>query len=132
MTPQALANIVFNETRSLSGKDIYQARVNIALSILNAEKAKLHRPLTAPVTASIPHVEEAIYVDCLRAANEALADTKKGTDPTNGATHFNFRFGASRNPFFGFAVHTQIGPLQNSYPTPALPATGIFANTYGN
>ena len=38
---------------------------------------------------------------------------------------------AWRGNFFRRQIHTQIGPPRNSYPTRALPATGIYANTYG-
>lgn len=131
LTTTQIANIIFNETQSLSGPGIEQARTNIAMTILNAERQGRPRPMTAPDTATVPIVEKGIYADCLKAAQKAVADHKKGTDPTKGATHFNFRSNAATSPFFGFALRTQIGPLRNSYPTPALPASGIYANTYG-
>lgn len=131
LTTDQLANIIFNETQSLSGPGIEQARVNIAMTILNAEKQGKARPMTAPASETVPPVEKAIYADCLKAAQKAIADQKKGDDPTKGATHFNFRSNSSPNPFFGFALRIQFGPLRNSYPTPALPASGIYANTYG-
>lgn len=131
LTTTQIANIIFNETQSLSGPGIEQARINIALTLLNAESQGKARPMTAPDSATVPPVEKAIYADCLKAAQQAVADRKKGADPTKGATHFNFRSNSSPNPFFGFPLRTQMGPLRNSYPTPALPASGVYANTYG-
>jgi hypothetical protein len=131
LTTTQIANILFNETQSLDGPGIDQARVNIAMTILNAEKQGKARPMTAPDTAIVPTVAKTIYADCLKAAQKAVADQKKGTDPTKGAMHFNFRPNSSPSPFFGFPLRTQLGPFRNSYPTPALPASGIYANTYG-
>lgn len=54
LTQQQLANIIFNETQSLSGTGIEQARINIAMTILNAEKAGQRRPMTAPDAATVP------------------------------------------------------------------------------
>lgn len=131
LTTTQIANIIFNETQSLSGAGIDQARTNIAMTILNAEKKGKARPMTAPDSATVSPVEKAIYAACLSAAQQAVADQKKGVDPTNGVTHFNFRPTSSTSPFFGFPQRTQLGPFRNSYPTPALPASGVYANTYG-
>jgi hypothetical protein len=52
-------------------------------------------------------------------------------DPTNGATNFNFRSDDDRSNFLGtLEIQTQVGPLNNSYPTKDLPSAGIYANTY--
>jgi hypothetical protein len=131
LTTHQIANIIFNETQSLSGPNIDQVRTNLAMTIINSEKPGKARPMTAPDIAKVPAVETATYASCLKAAQAAVADHKKGLDPTKGATHFNFRPNGSQSPFFGFPLRTQIGPLQNSYPTPALPGSGIYANTYG-
>jgi hypothetical protein len=132
LSTHKIANIIFNETQSLTGAGIDQARVNIGMTILNAQKAgHHHRPLTAPTAANVPPVAQTIYAACLTAAQTAVANDKAGKDPTNGATNFNFRPSPSQAPFFGLTLHTQNGPFLNSYPTAALPATGIYANTYG-
>ncbi|MGN6526643.1 MAG: hypothetical protein ACTHL8_09660 [Burkholderiaceae bacterium] len=78
LTDAEIANVVFNETRSLSGEDIATARKNVAHSIMNA------------------------------------------IDKNNG-----------RGDFFGLPIKTQVGPLDNSYPTDDQPASNIYANTYG-
>jgi hypothetical protein len=64
------------------------------------------------------------------AVSIARQDQANGSDPTGGAVHFNFRPNNSTGPFQGHALKTQCGPLNNSFPTADLPATGIFANTY--
>ena len=130
MTDHQIANIIFNETRSLSGTDVQRARANIAHAIMNAERAPV-RPRTAPSTATVPKVERGIYAQCLDAVHIATAERIKATDPTGGATNFNFRKNDVRTPFYGLKLRTQVGPLNNSHPSQDLPGNGIYANTYG-
>lgn len=127
-----IAAVVFNETRSLSGNDIQRARANVAHTIVNADSSSGGRPRSAPTTANVPAVEQSAYADCLAAVQLMRREKAQGTDPTNGAKNFNFRKNASRSNFYGFAIQTQVGPLNNSYPTADLPRSGIYANTYGN
>jgi len=129
ITDTKIANIVFNETRSLSGAGIADARVNIAHAVINADAAG-HLPAMAPGTAHPPAVEAAAYAACVMAAQKARANVNAGLDPTSGAQHFNFRKNNSQAAFQGHALKTTKGPLDNSYPTDDLPATGIYANTY--
>ena len=79
-----------------------------------------------------PSAEAATYARCVQAVTQMRQQQASGTDPTHGATHFNFRRNASRAAFYNFAIQTLVGPLTNSYPTADLPATGIHANAYGN
>jgi hypothetical protein len=53
-----------------------------------------------------------------------------GFDPTNGATHFNFRKNDRRGDFFGNRIKTQTDPFNNSFPSKDLPTSDIYANTY--
>jgi hypothetical protein len=129
LTDTEIAAIIFNETRSLSGASISEARINIAHVVVNGEKLS-SRPITGPTTAKVPDVEKPIYESCVSAVSAMRLNVSAGTDPTNGATHFNFRKNDWRGDFFGKKIQTQIGPLNNSYPTDALPASGIYANTY--
>ncbi len=126
-----IANIIFNETRSLSGTNIQRARMNIAHTIMNADSAGGNRPRTAPAVASVPPSERALYADCLQAVQLARLERSRGTDPTNGGRNFNFRANASRANFYNLPIQTQVGPLNNSYPTLDLPSAGIYGNTYG-
>jgi hypothetical protein len=130
LTDTEIANIVFNETRSLSGPGISDARVNVAHAILNAEVSPAGLARMASTHATVPAVESAAYDDCTRAVKMARTNRAKNVDPTAGATHFNFRSNASRGAFYGKAIKTSVGPLSNSFPTDDLPQAGIYANTY--
>ena len=125
--PAQIANIIFNETRSLTGVKISQARAYIARAIINSQSAGHKLPKMAPHTAHVPPQEKGIYHDCLTAVQAARSEKH---DPTGGATHFNFRNGGSQANFEGLLIKTSVGPLNNSYPTHALPAQNIYANTY--
>jgi RHS repeat-associated protein len=132
LTPAQVVNIIFNETRSLSGPDIFDARKNIAHAIRNGDELfGQSRPLTAPDAATVLPGEQEIYDQCIAAVISADFERELGWDPTDGAYHFNFRSNDSTSPFFGQSLRTQDGPFDNSYPTQVLPATGIYANTYG-
>jgi hypothetical protein len=130
LTQLQVANIIFNETRSLSGISIQEARKNVAHAIINADNTLGNkRPITAPTTVTVPLAEKSVYLQCQEAATQAMNDTK---DPTDGAIYFNFRKNNGRGDFYGAKIKTQVGPLNNSYPTVELPAKDIYANTYGN
>jgi hypothetical protein len=126
-----IAAIIFNETRSLTGAGIADARRNLAHAIMNGDEALgAKRPKSAPTTASVAPGEHEAYAGSLSAVGEARAHRAEGKDPTNGARHFNFRGGASKQPFQGYPLHTQAGPLNNSWPSRDLPAAGVYADTY--
>jgi hypothetical protein len=127
-----IANIILNETRSLSGPSIQRARINIAHTIINAINSGNDRPRTAPAVARVLPGENLIYAQCLQAVRTARQEKAEGIDPTHGARNFNFRKNISRANFYNLPVQTQVGPFLNSFPTPDLPARGIYANTYGN
>ena len=131
LTDSEIANIIFNETRSLSGGSISEARKNIAHSIINAQAATGKRPKTGPTVAHIPKQESTTYELCVAAVSSARDERKIKIDSTSGATNFNFRKNNWKGDFFGFKIKSQIGPLDNSYPSDALPASNIYANTYG-
>jgi hypothetical protein len=131
LSDSQIANIIFNETRSLSGATIQRARTNIAHTIINADSAGGSRPRTAPAVASVPSTEAAVHARCVHAVQLARQEKLQGIDPTNGARNFNFRANASRADFYNLPLQTQVGPLNNSFPTRDLPASGIYANPYG-
>lgn len=126
-----ITNIVFNETRSLSGVHILEARINIAHAIMNADSSLGRRPISAPTHASVPSAEQIIYTHCRVAVERMFSQRENSEDPTGGATNFNFRKNDSRAAFYGIPIKTQVGPFSNSYPTDDLPSSGIYANTYG-
>ena len=127
---EEIGNIIFNETRSLSGPDIRSARINIAHAIINAEVSHHRFPKMAPSTANPPEAEANTYAACQEAAEAARFMVMAGLDPTNGATHFNFPRGKSHRVFQRHKIHTSIGPLKNSNPSAQLPKGHIYANTY--
>jgi RHS repeat-associated protein len=130
-----IGNIIFNETRSLSGENIQTARENIAHAIINAEERwgenRNRYAGTAPtrVDARAQQADSTQYESSQQAARSAVA-IHATSDPTNGAVFFNFRSNDSRSDFQNAEIQTQVGPLANSYPTSDVPATGIYANTY--
>jgi RHS repeat-associated protein len=132
LTGEQIANIIFNETRSLTGPGIDRARADLAHAIMNGdEKLGNRRPKTAPDTVNVFPGEQDIYQECRVAVLEARLERLFSTDPTNGAMHFNMRKNNSFSPFYGYQVQTQTGPFTNSYPSPDVPAEGIYVNTYG-
>ena len=110
LTDQQIANIIFNETRSLSGTNIAEARKNIAHSIINAQTILGHRPKTGPISAQVPKQEGDSYANCVIAVRSARLDRAKLLDPTNRATNFNFRKNNWREDFYGLKIQTQIAP----------------------
>ena len=65
LTDEELTNIIFNETRSLSGENIDQVRYYLALAILNAQSESTYLmksfPKMAAQTATVPKVEHATW-----------------------------------------------------------------------
>jgi len=64
------------------------------------------------------------------AVAQARIETSQGKDPTGGATHFNFRKNAFAGAFQGYGLKRSSAPLSNAYPTAALPADDVYANTH--
>ena len=94
LTLSQIGNIVFNETRGMSGDDLDEWRINIAHVIINgAARFGADRPTTAPdTTATNLSPDEQLLVNETRsAAIAAQNQTDYGIDPTNGALHFNTR-----------------------------------------
>ena len=135
MTTVQIANIVYNETRSLSGSpEIDAARQDIAHVVINGDEAETRssgrRPITASDVANVPSSEQSTWESCRAAVERARLEREFGYDPTYGARHFNMRGNASRRPFLGNPLRTQYGPLNNSFPSPGLPRSNIYVNTY--
>jgi hypothetical protein len=133
LSDRQVANIVFNETRSLSGEKIAQARLYVANAVMNGDRELGDkRPITASTDATVPSSERPAYEAAQGAVALARAQRSVGYDPTAGSVNFNLRPNASTGPFFGHQMTTQSGPLANSFPTKGLPSTGIYVNTYGD
>ena len=131
LTDQQVGNVVFNETRSLSGDSVDQARVNVANAVLNGDESLgTSRPQTASTSANPPTTEGDAWGSAQVAVVTAKVGRALGYDPTDGGVHFNLRKNDSTTPFQGHDLTTQSGPLNNSYPTKALPKDDIYVNTY--
>ncbi|MBM3846061.1 MAG: hypothetical protein FJ405_07240 [Verrucomicrobia bacterium] len=135
LSDSQIANIIFNETRSLSGGDLDRCRCNLAHAIKNGDKQEdegkiKKRPKTAPATAKVPDGEKGAYQSCVDAVKKCNDEKKKGTDPTKGGIHFNLRGNSGRGPFQGHPLTSQCGPFNNSYKKGGLPPTGVYVNTY--
>lgn len=132
ISDEEIANIIFNETRALSGPGIDEARRNIAHAVINGAEAGGKRPKSAPTRAEIPEVEREIYHSAVNAVAGARYERSKGLDPTDGGVHFDFRPNGSTGPWWrDHPLLTQKGPFKNSYPHGDLPnRDGVYANTY--
>lgn len=146
LTVEEIANIVYNETASLTdsgeqNEPIDTARKYVAHAIMNADvqygKERDQLAGTAPKTVKEAVKKTDAYKSSLEAAKTAFQEWKKGVDPTKGATHFNMRSNNSRGNFMkseknsGFSIRTQSGPFNNSYTQAGLPERGVYLNTYG-
>ncbi|MGA2832005.1 MAG: RHS repeat-associated core domain-containing protein [Terracidiphilus sp.] len=129
-----VTNIVFNETQSLSGNDVTvsDAHIDVAHAIINGDNDKGdNRPETASDKVSAANQKTGTYQSTLTDVQGACKDAANGIDPTNGAENFNLRPNDSTAPFQGSDIQTQSGPLNNSYPSAALPkGKSVYVNTY--
>jgi hypothetical protein len=126
-----VANVVFNETRSISGPGIQQARVDVANVVMNGDEASgANRPQTASTDARVPASESRTYDSAAQAVQTARSQRATGYDSSGGSYHFNLRGNANIGAFQGHPMNTNNGPFQNSFPTPGLPASGVYINTY--
>ena len=143
-----LGLIIFNETRSYtdrpdSNEPLDIACQKIAHSIINADQtygssrmsnAKTALPIEPSANALNDPATRTAYESSMKAAREAYLS---GTDPTNGAVHFNARGDAGRrnwlskgmNPL-GKPLKTQSGPYNNSYTEGDTPYSAAWLNTY--
>ncbi len=145
LTDDEIANIVFNESVSLSGADIDQVRANIAHIIINGDEELGTRRQSIAGTASktinrqLSNLELSVLGDIRSIVADVRLDRLNGIDPTNGTKFFNFRDlnqftqtgfqGLSTNPNrFGQTPITNgvLGPLNNSFPTSTLGRTDIY------
>jgi hypothetical protein len=149
LTVYEVGLIVFNETQPYSDSDsandlLRSARERVAHAIMNADnkfgsKRDQLAPTATPIEPSAkvlqnPQVRRA-YEASLKAAREAYLSP---TDPTNGATNFNFRLRPDKSNVTyrggdpeGLPLKTQSGPFKNSYTGNDVPGPQVWINTYG-
>ncbi|HYI39166.1 MAG TPA: RHS repeat-associated core domain-containing protein, partial [Allosphingosinicella sp.] len=132
ITTREVTNIVFNETRSLSGRQISEARTNIAHAIINGDEARGNgRPKTAPTTATFAAAEGARYEESRTAVALARAQRSIGYDPTGNAMNFNFRNPNQSGSFYDISPVLKVGPFDNSYPSGPL-GPSVYSWIYRN
>ena len=132
-----VTNIVYNETRSLSGSDVVlsDARQTMAHAIINGDNSQgSARPVTAPDTLGKSSDKNTqTYKDATEDVHTACTEAASGIDQVNGAVNFNLRPNASQAPYQKDQkdIQTQAGPLNNSFPSSALPkGKPVYVNTY--
>jgi hypothetical protein len=128
LSDEEVRNIIFNETRSLSGPGIDDARRELAHTIINADEAwgtqrGLHAR-TAPSTLPRKYspAVEARTLQCIESiVSRVRLERTLSIDPTRGATNFNIRpFASTRPPYWGprLILHSVHGPFQNTLGSP--------------
>jgi hypothetical protein len=139
LTVEQLGNIAFNETRSLSGENIQEARENIVHVVINGlkkfgndeERQKQAGTASSNVTEVAKKADNQQYNDSQTVAINAVFQHALGNDPTKGAEHFNLRNEWQTGDFRKSAQTTRVGPFNNSYPIEGvLRASGIYVSTY--
>ena len=144
-TTEELANIIFNETQSLSGPSLSAAQVAIGQIAINREvpgsvdpgiaSSSLNATSARALRNGAPSVVQA-YNSATQAAGLALCKP----DMTSGAKGFVLKGNPSKVLRYGrYPVLQQFGPFNNSFPTVGnanvprsqqLPATGVYINTF--
>ncbi|MFL6740825.1 MAG: RHS repeat-associated core domain-containing protein [Sphingomicrobium sp.] len=82
LTDTQVANVIFNETRSLSGNGIDEARENVAHTIINGDRELgAKRPITHSTSATVPKSERATFESSRRAVT--MANIAKAWDRPN-------------------------------------------------
>jgi hypothetical protein len=137
---------VFNETQSFTDSDeandsIGAAREKLAHVIMNGDsQLGRNRPTTAnPIEPTAKALKDPVtrqaYDSSLAAARDAYL---RATDPTQGATNFQFLTSADRSNIKfnhgtpeGLPVKTQSGPFNNSFLKNRVPSHHVYVNTYG-
>jgi hypothetical protein len=141
LSDEEIGNIVFNETRSLSGPGIDDARSRIVHIIINGDEllgAKRPATASAVLPKKLSASEQKVLLSIRAIVTAVRADREDGIDPTGGAIGFGFRdvtkFGSgfaglstvqrfgTQHPIPGLIV----GPFVNSFPTKDLGPTGIY------
>jgi hypothetical protein len=118
-----ISNIVFNETRSLSGPGIQDARRKMALTIMNAVKrwpdeTRYRLARTAPnvLPPSLDSKEQAFLGDVRDAVRRAAIIHGSGGDEVDGAVHYTLPKASDPRPtFFGLPLHSRLGPFSDSF-----------------
>ena len=125
LTPDQIAAILFNESRSLSGgAALDQARTAMAATIMNAQRSwgayrsKYARTTSDVLPPNISPAEQADLKDIHESVRRAQELQAQGKDPANGATNYNFRPLQSATPphqWPTFSSQAIYGPFYDAY-----------------
>ncbi len=133
-----ITNIVFNETRSLSGQALYNARYYMAISIMNADtkwgadRSTYASTASSDMPTGLTTEEGDVWGQVLQTVVDARARLESGQDPTNSALYFYEHTSPTTADWNSAGIQTQSGPLDNSFPYGDVPvAHGVYVDTYG-
>jgi len=144
LTDKQIGNIIFNETKSLSGPYIEQGREVIANTIINGdEKYGGRRPDAASAVVdedALSKHDKATLSNIRRAVTIVREERSNGIDGAHGATEFGLRDlskftktgwvglnSAIRLSTGSLPIHgSEVGPFKNSFPTDDLGKTDIY------
>jgi hypothetical protein len=140
-TLDQLTNILYNESASLRGAQLPDARVAMGYVVLNRFAAGMRGgvapdTLSADEAAAIARGDPAAvkaYADARAAASAVLSGSVE--DTTLGAKGYNMRPNDSLRPNASYDSHIpaqqQFGPFDNVAPSGNLPGHGVHLNIYG-
>ena len=145
LTVKEVGLIVFNKTQSFTDSDkandtLGGGREKVAHAVINGD-ATLGRKRPVTVPAIEPSAKALKDPRTRRAYDSSLAVAREAylspTDPTHGATHFQFLPTADRSNFKprhsskpGLPIRTQSGPFENSYLGNDVHSHSVYINTY--
>ncbi|HXY99370.1 MAG TPA: RHS repeat-associated core domain-containing protein [Stellaceae bacterium] len=135
-TADQLQGTIYNETSSLSGDGIYDARVDIGYVAENRIQAGIYGGLE---DSNLSAQEQAAIQNGVPAAVDAFSQSgaaaqqvlqNPGGDPTGGAKYFFMGGSQLPSTFQGQPLLMQLGPFRNSVPSDRIP-NPAFIGIYG-
>ncbi|HXR36548.1 MAG TPA: hypothetical protein VN754_11390 [Candidatus Binataceae bacterium] len=150
--PEAIAHIIFNENRSLTGPQLEAANVamgHVVLNLIAHGEPVGNGTVTARIGLpdDISDQERDVVLEQAREAARRVTDERsRGIDPTGGALEYNHRAvdpAAQPDDAYesrwgdrqttGTPAKLSFGPLSNSHPTSELPkGHPVYLTVYGD
>lgn len=127
LSVEQVGNIVFNETRSLSGPGIDAARRDTASTIMNADETwgplrpQFARTAPSSLPSNLSPLEQRMLTSIREIVAQVRALRSSGIDPTHGATSFNLRaYPSAKPPWWGPTLRLRAihGPFANTIAPP--------------